>query len=45
MLGVVFEQGRRLGVYVAGRNTPALTAQLEDVNCQYFYEMSILMRK
>ena len=37
---MVFERGRRLGVYVAGRNTPAPTARLEDVNCQYFFKMS-----
>jgi len=37
-----FSTGWRLGVYVAGRNTPAPTAQLEDVNYQYFYEMSNL---
>jgi len=40
MLGVVFERGRRLSVYEAGRNTPAPTARPEDVNNQYFFEIS-----
>jgi len=39
---VVFERGRQLEVYVAGRNTPAPTAGLENVNNQYFFEMYIL---
>jgi len=40
MLGMVFERGRRLGVYEAGRNTPAPPAQRKDVNYQYLIEMS-----
>jgi len=39
---VVSERGRRLGVDVAGRNTPAPTARLENVKRQNFFEILIL---
>jgi len=39
---VDFERGRRLGVYVASRNTIAPTARWEDVNRQYFLKCLFL---
>jgi len=39
---VVSERGRRLGVDVAGRNTPAPTARLRDVKHQNFFKFLIL---